>query len=100
MKQPPKKPNTGPKAGQKSGKKPGQKPGQNPKTPPMAMLKKRNQKLREDNEKLRAENEALKASITQLVEDLDIARNDIKSYVGSTSWRITKPMRMLKSLFK
>lgn len=100
MKQPSQKQNADKKASQKSGKTPGKNPGKIPGDNPIAQLKKRNQNLRAQNEKLSKENEALKTSITHLVAELDIARNDIKSYTNSTSWRITKPMRMLKSWFQ
>ena len=42
--------------------------------------------------------QALRAQLDQTKKDLEWSRQEVAGYVQSTSWKITKPIRMVKSL--
>ncbi len=74
-------------------------------------LQQRNKVLHQQNENLRADLAKARAELTGLKDELsvkdrkiaqmqqaaDIARNDIRNYLNSTSWRITAPMRIVRN---
>jgi lipopolysaccharide biosynthesis protein len=46
------------------------------------------------------EKEGLKLQLDQAAKDLEMSRTEITSYIQSTSWKITKPIRIIKDLLR
>ena len=59
-------------------------------------LKEKNKKLKDKNEKLKNKNEKLKNKNQDLKVSLKKSRDKNKEMINSTSWKITKPLRMPK----
>ena len=63
-------------------------------------LENKNQKLKDKNEKLNQKNSNLQNHNRKLKENLKKSRQKNKEIVNSTSWKVTKPLRMPKQMIK
>lgn len=62
-------------------------------------LKEDKDKLREDKDKLKDDNEKLKAKNLKLKKEKSSINNELNALKNTTSWKMTKPLRVLKSKF-
>ena len=63
-------------------------------------LENKNEKLNDKNDKLNEQNKNLKNHNRKLKENLKKSRQKNKEIVNSTSWKVTKPLRMPKQVIK
>jgi hypothetical protein len=61
----------------------------------IAKLKKKNRKLKEKNKKLKEKNKKL-----QKKKNVKSYKKEYDSVINSTSWKLTKPLRAIKRIFK
>ena len=62
-------------------------------------LKSKNEKLKSDNDKLKTKNKNLKDKNTELKKQNDSIGKELNTLKNTSSWKMTKPLRDLKSKF-